>query len=184
MQPGQNPEAISVAVVLSKQPEEMKIKAYTIDLSEQMAVCDANYIRLLKLLGNTRTLTRRMVSLPYPGEKGLSEQVCVCLEVLEEFKYTSTISIRQQLKGNESLPDHYTSPEMIVRVYHDAKTAEVTSYQHHRYFKAIYPVPNQFMYQSDEKEQLNLFLSEWLTLCIEEGLSTAEDLPLDKLSCL
>ncbi len=40
------------------------------------------------------------------------------------------------------------------------------------------------MYQSDEKEQLNLFLAEWLNLCINEGLSNPEELQLDKLTLI
>lgn len=164
-------------------PEEMKIKSYTIDLSEQMAVCDANYIRLLKLLGKTRGLRSRLVALPHLGLGGGAGQVLVSLEVLEDFKYTSTICIRQTLSGQEGKPAMYKMPEMIIRVYHDAKTAEVTSYQNHRYFKAAYPVPNQFMYQSDEKEQHNLFLAEWLNLCINEGMSNPGELHLERLNC-
>lgn len=183
----------------------MKIKTYTIDLSEQMAVCDANYIRLLKLLGSSRSLAHRVVSFPHLGHGSNKEQVAVKLEVLEEFKYTSTISIKQireKIAGNvlwevpgkviadkginhhQETPAQYTAPEMIVRVYHDAKTAEVTSYQNHKYFKAVYQVPNQFMYQCDEKEQLNLFLAEWLNLCLNEGLSDPGELQLEKLTCL
>ncbi len=203
---------------------KMKLKSYTIDLSEQMAVCDANYIRLLKLLGNTRSMNQRIFELPGLGIADKSEKISVSLNVLEEFKYTSTISIRQissaanqekveksgsaanipvkiephelekpeskKLKQASEIEDedgnhaaHFSSPEMIIRVYHDAKTAEVTSYQNHRYFKAVYPVPNPFMYQCDEKEQLNLFLAEWLNLCINEGLSNADELYLEKLTC-
>ena len=181
----------------------MKIKSYIIDLSEQMAVCDANYIRLLKLLGSSRSFAHRVVSFPHLGRGSNKEQVSVVLEVLEEFKYTSTISIKQvrkkvienieqkeqvekqveKIEGEHS-PAQYSAPEMIIRVYHDAKTAEVTSYQNHKYFKAIYQIPNQFMYQCDEKEQLNLFLAEWLNLCINEGLSNPEELQLEKLTCL
>ena len=188
----------------------MRVKSYTIDLSEQMAVCDANYIRLLKLLGNTRSLSQRIVALPHLGKCGNKEQVSVSLEVLEDFKYTSTISVRQLLRNREIKTNdrnvndgfnknnkndetnethevnsaYYNAPEMIIRVYHDAKTAEVTSYQNHRYFKAVYPVPNQFMYQTDEKEQLNLFLAEWLNLCINEGLTNPDELKLNNLTCL
>ena len=165
----------------------MTLKTYTIDLSEQMAVCDANYIRLLKLLGTTRSLSRRVIALPHLGKIVHREQVYVDLEVMEDFKYTSTIAIKQIVKRGKSpgtdTAFQYNSPEMIVRMYHDAKTAEVTSYQNHKYFKAIYPVPNQFMYQSDEKEQLNLFLAEWLNLCINEGMSNPEELQLVKLTC-
>src|SRR6056300_19860 len=199
----------------------MKVKSYTIDVSEQMAVCDANYIRLLKLLGNTRSVNQRIFELPDIGLADKREKISVSLNVLEEFKYTCTISIRQissaanqqkflkyesdsapaeiklgitkepELKkiteivenedGNNAA--HFSSPEMIIRVYHDAKTAEVTSYQNHKYFKAVYPLPNPYMYQCDEKEQLNLFLAEWLNLCINEGLSNTDELHLEKLTC-
>ena len=179
----------------------MKVRAYTIDLSEQMAVCDANYIRLLKLLGNTRSLNRRVFALPGLNRKQGTEtgkaQITVSLEVLEEFKYTSTICIKQEglsgdisgingiekIKVLEAAPAHYNSPVMIIRVYHDAKTAEVTSFQNHKFFKTVYSVPNPHMYQRDEKEQLNLFLAEWLNLCINEGLSNPEELQLEKLTC-
>jgi uncharacterized protein len=202
----------------------MKVKNYTIDLSEQMAVCDANYIRLLKLLGNTRSVNQRIFELPDIGLDDKREKVSVSLNVLEEFKYTSTISIRQissaanqekflkyesdsaaaekklgitktpELKKLKKITEivenedgnnaaHFSSPEMIIRVYHDAKTAEVTSYQNHKYFKAVYPLPNPYMYQCDEKEQLNLFLAEWLNLCINEGLSNTDELHLEKLTC-
>ena len=179
----------------------MKVRAYTIDLSEQMAVCDANYIRLLKLLGNTRSLNRRVFALPgltkEQGAKTGKAQITVSLEVLEEFKYTSTICIKQEglsrdisgINGVEKIraldvaPAHYNSPVMIIRVYHDAKTAEVTSFQNHTFFKTVYSVPNPHMYQRDEKEQLNLFLAEWLNLCINEGLSNPDELQLQKLTC-
>lgn len=165
----------------------MKVKSYTIDLSEQMAVCDANYIRLLKLLGTTRSLSRRVITLPHLGKAGRREQISVHLEVLEDFKYTSTLCIRQQLGAMTPVRNGaatYHAPEMILRVYHDAKTAEVISYQNHKYFKAVYPVPNEYMYHSDEKEQLNLFLAEWLNLCLSEGLGDPGEMQLDRLSCL
>jgi uncharacterized protein len=174
----------------------MKFRSYTINLSEQMAVCDANYIRLLKLLGNTRSLKRRLVTMPQIGIGANRGQVTVSIEVVEDFKYTSTISVKQLLTNNcigknsgnivsinKDKSALYKAPEMIIRVYHDAKTAEVMSYQNQKYFKAVYPVPNKLMYQRDEKEQLNLFLADWLNLCINEGLGNLEELSLEKLTC-
>ena len=168
----------------------MKVKTYTIDLREQMAVCDANYIRLLKLLGKPKSkrlgMQHRVIDLPQLGGNS-SERISVSLEVQEDFRYTSTVVIRQLVQEPSATtvirPSRYQAPEMVVRVYHDAMTAEVVSYQNHRHFKAIYPVPNQFMYQSDEKEQLNLFLAEWLNLCINEGLWNPDAMRFDRLAC-
>jgi uncharacterized protein YqiB (DUF1249 family) len=38
------------------------------------------------------------------------------------------------------------------------------------------------MYHRDEKEQLNLFLADWLNLCINEGLGSLEEMSLEKLT--
>ncbi len=61
---------------------------------------------------------------------------------------------------------------MRVRIYHDASTAEVISRQGHRNVQARYPIFNPKMYHADEKKQVNLFLGEWLSLCLREGRSS------------
>lgn len=151
--------------------KNMKTKRYKVDLMRQMAECDANYIRLLKLLPQLRT--RR-------GLKGLSREfhvgsmqaigpIIVRLRIVETFKYTSTLLITQQPRFMPWMP----GPAMLVRLYHDASTAEVISYQGHRGFKSCYPQPNPFLYQPDEKLQVNIFLGEWLSHCLKAGRSLA-----------
>lgn len=144
-------------------------RPYSIDLSAQMAVCDANFIRILQLLPDLSLGARREIGLVGMTASGLqrSGAIITTLEVTECFKYTSTIRITQSL---DQTLEHYLAPEIIVRMYHDAKTAEVVSYQQVRYLKAKYPLPNKDMYQADEKEQINFFLSEWLSFCQREGL--------------
>jgi uncharacterized protein YqiB (DUF1249 family) len=57
-----------------------------------------------------------------------------------------------------------------VRVYHDANTAEVISFQED-WNNRVMPAPEDApLFYPDEKEQVNMFLAEWLTLCIETGL--------------
>ena len=60
-------------------------------------------------------------------------------------------------------------PQLEVQVYHDARMAEVISAEHARRFRSIYPYPNVFMHQPDEKAQLNVFLGEWLSHCLALG---------------
>lgn len=166
----------------------MNIKRpYSIDLSAQMAVCDANFIRILQLLPILKFGVRREISFSnalVSGPQALDLSITT-LEVIESFKYTSTIRISHSLKtkalNRENNLSLYQAPEMLVRMYHDAKTAEVISFQQARFIKARYPLPNIEMYQADEKEQINFFLSEWLSFCRKEGLCTsttlAENLP-------
>ena len=143
-----------------------------------MAVCDANYIRILKLLPNLQKGVAREVVIPVTG---VVEQAVFIIEVIEKFKYTSTVKISQ--KPPERKSRFYRPPQMLIRIYHDADTAEVMAYQNHKYFKSIYPFPNKHMYYPDEKEQLNLFLALWLTLCLQRGVSNQE-IPVEEyLAC-
>lgn len=127
-----------------------------------MAVCDANYIRLLKLLPDMHAAGRREFLLPQLGAGAQR----VVIEVVETFKYTSTISIVLHA-GLESA--YYRPPAMLVRLYHDANTAEVTSYQDERRIRVMYHEDELPRFYPDEKEQVNLFLAEWLALCLETG---------------
>jgi uncharacterized protein YqiB (DUF1249 family) len=148
-------------------------RPYSIDLSAQMAVCDANFIRILQLLPSMEIGVKRDIS--FNNSLNLNAQprdsLTTTIEVIESFKYTSTIRIANLSSQSATQADsYYQPPEILIRMYHDAKTAEVISYQQARYFKAKYPLPNKSMYQADEKEQVNFFLSEWLSFCQKEGL--------------
>jgi uncharacterized protein YqiB (DUF1249 family) len=56
-----------------------------------------------------------------------------------------------------------------VRLYHDAKMAEVISAQNIGSLKPSYQYPNTKMYQKNEKEMVNLFLAEWVQFCLTQS---------------
>lgn len=157
----------------------MKNRNYSVDLIKQMAVCDANYIRLLKLIPELRTYRSsaawdaelepdfRLAEFVVADNHDGRGDTVVEVRLVETFKYTTTLDISQRPAAGNWL----TNPTMQVRIYHDACTAEVTSYQNHRNFKPHYSQPNPRMYQRDEKIQVNRFLGEWLTLCLRAGRS-------------
>ena len=60
-------------------------------------------------------------------------------------------------------------PKMVVRLYHDARMAEVISNQDVQQIKPRYDYPNEKMHLPDEKQQVNYFLKEWLQLCLKLG---------------
>ena len=173
----------------------MSKNSYSVDLIKQMAVCDANYIRLLKLVPELGTYLDRSFSKhidsvenrpfeltadePEKALQGLTTQFCIAdqvdenakvtveIKILEAFKYTTTLKIIQK----PELKQWMTNPSMLVRVYHDANTAEVVSYQGHRNLKPRYSKPNPKMYHADEKMQVNEFFGEWLAHCLNVGRS-------------
>jgi len=171
---------------------------YSIDLIKQMAECDANYIRLLKLVPqlqayrsksfaeyvqcNCEQLVPNLSQNREEPEKvleGLVTEFCIAdiensnqkvtveIKIVEAFKYTTTLEIVQRPEFKKWM----TNPSMLVRVYHDASTAEVVSYQGHKNLKPRYSQPNPKMYHSDEKMQVNSFLGDWLTHCLKVGRS-------------
>ena len=174
----------------------MPKSVYSVDLIKQMTECDANYIRLLKLVPELSCYLDRSFAEIEPAkearatsgeepEKALEGRVtrfCLAdfdevnrvngpvtveIKILEAFKYTTTLEIVQK----PELTQWITNPSMLVRVYHDASTAEVVSYQGHRKLKPRYARTNPGMYHADEKMQVNQFLGEWLTHCLRSGIS-------------
>ncbi len=167
---------------------------YSVDLIKQMAECDANYIRLLKLVPQLRAyrdgsfadynnpdpLVSETLTEPQKVLEGQATEFSIAvsdeelarirvkIEIVEAFKYTTTLLISQR----PELEKWVTNPSILVRVYHDANTAEVVSYQGHKNFKARYSQPNSNMYHPDEKMQVNVFLGEWLSHCLKVGIST------------
>lgn len=140
---------------------------YKVDLSRQLAECEANYWRLRKLLPTG------------PVQAGDQWQFAVAsgdqhwqtrVQVVESSRYTTTVQLTQaseEALGSDWLP----APQLTVRLYQDAQLAEVLAWERHRRLQPRYEYPNQAMYQQDEKAQLNRFLGEWLGLCLKKGHS-------------
>lgn len=181
----------------------MKAPQYRIDLVRQMADCDANFIRLLKLMPELESFRDACLRAEQESTCGANEEpallrfpqcentplsiskcgsqytrdfvissltgdeVRVRISVLEVFPYTSTLAINQLTRVSQWIDP----PGILVRVYHDATTAEAVAYQGHKAFLAKYVIPNPTMYHQDEKRQINEFLGEWLSLCLQAGQS-------------
>lgn len=134
---------------------------YRVDLPALQATCEANYLRLMRLLPNMREpLQGRRVAL----SQGDHLYGVMVIEVQENCPYTTTLILSQE-QHNPWLP----LPRMQVRVYHDANMAEVIEAEHARRFQGRYSYPNALMHQPDEKAQINGFLGEWLAHCLACG---------------
>ena len=94
--------------------------------------------------------------------------VKVRIAVTDRGPYTTTVFI-DQVNGKKKWN---VIPNISVRIYHDAKSAEVVSIENQSVFHGSYEYPNKKMRQPDEKEQINKFLGEILSLCIEKGLGS------------
>ncbi|MGR2739660.1 DUF1249 domain-containing protein [Billgrantia sp. Q4P2] len=138
--------------------------AYVTDLKSLQGECSANYLRLVRLLGDLGAGETREFELT--GGRGRFGTLW--LSVLEQAPYTTIARVSQS-----SLMDAVIEPpRMRVHLYHDVRMAEVTDFQRERHFNGRYRYPNVRMFQPDEKLQLNRFLGEWLAHGLAHGHPT------------
>jgi uncharacterized protein YqiB (DUF1249 family) len=141
-------------------------KGYQPNLVSLMSLCANNYFLLLKVQADQTDL----------GEQRhffINDFLAYQVTVNEVTRYTSLITFEQKIFDLE-VSEHDVSPKvfhprMVIRLYHDARMAEVISSQDVRQVKPRYDYPNVQMHQQDEKQQINQFLNEWLHLCLHMG---------------
>lgn len=134
------------------------MRKYHVDLASLMRVYETNYAKLVSLLPRNEII-----------DSLASYKVCqqqYQIKVKEVTVYTTLVEVYQI----DEQPI-YPLPKLTVRLYHDARVAEVCASQQLAYIKAKYEYPNGKMLQKDEKHQLNQFLSDWLTFCLKNGIS-------------
>lgn len=141
---------------------------YRIDLSAHLAECDANYLRLVKLAPDLDDREQRVLVLIVADRR-----VTVCIRLVERGPYTSLVEVSQH-PWLDGLAFDLPAPRLLVRMYHDARSAEVVEFQAGRQFHPVYPYPNGEMRQRDEKAQINRFLAEYLSACLYHGVSEDE----------
>lgn len=126
-----------------------------------MDVFENNYIRLRKLIPDLDILDTAVSS--RPGSVDLR------LTVLERGPYTTTIALTYHFDADG---DPVAEPDLVVRVYHDARLAEVLSYQR-RVYKPGTAVwtGSEHAFELDRKWRINRFLEKWLGFCLHQGHS-------------
>ena len=145
----------------------MRRESYKVNLKGMLADCEANYARLLRLFPDILSSRERWLGLGTGDNK-------IVLSVQEQTPYTTLVAIKEVGKSGIINP-----PLVVVRLYHDAKLAEVTACQNVNYVRSKYAYPNRQMVQPDEKHQWNRFLGEWLGHCQAHGyVLEEEDQPL------
>lgn len=162
----------------------MQNKKYHPSLSTWMNLCEINYMLLVRLLASNND--EEII-----GDKRcffISDFLSYQTEIMEITRYTTLVNISQNLpymektadkeaqqndKQESSIVDADLSkllrPKMVIRMYHDARMAEVISNQDIQQVKPRYDYPNVHMHLPDEKQQINQFLKEWLQLSLKLG---------------
>jgi len=119
------------------------------------ALCELNYKKLVHMLPDI-TVFEHMTLIA--EDHGLS----VIVDVNERTPYTTLVTLKScYIMCSEFSPE----TTMQVRMYHDAKVAEVVVIQGHQRIRPHYAYPNSDMYYPDEKKQNNRLLADLLAFC-------------------
>jgi len=140
-------------------------KRYVPDLVSDMAECDANYIRLLRLFPGMSDADAMTFGVTGTTNDG----TVVTLAILERCPYTTVLSVTV---ANDADKPWIRWPSLEVRVYHDLNTAEVIRFERHKRFRYRYETPNPDLFQPDEKSQINRFFGELLAFFLRNGKAT------------
>lgn len=90
------------------------------------------------------------------------------IQITESSRYTSTLEMSQINLGTPN----FLCPKMTIRLYHDAKVAEVLQTQNTGSLQPVYEYPNLNMHQRNEKFLVNVFLAEWLHFCLSQSVAS------------
>ena len=127
--------------------------------SHQLALCEANFLRLKKILNNF-SLNKYLFETINPD----SSSNPISFNIIHRTKHTLTIEAKQKIKLKKM-------ENLIIRIQIslDAKLAEVISFQGERavpYFMKVLKTQSR-----DEKIQQNRFLTEWLENIFANGIN-------------
>jgi uncharacterized protein YqiB (DUF1249 family) len=134
------------------------------NLKRHHASCGLNYSLLLRLARRFGADESVQFVLPFGGQDCL-----VRMRFTDLGPYTGLCESQCSLlrSGHTWVP----LPAFTVRLYHDMQLAEVTDESSSDFIEGAYPYPNPSMVQPNEREQLDQFLSEWLSYCLHHGLA-------------
>lgn len=125
-----------------------------------MEMYEANYIRLRRLCPGLSSLGGQVVSRVH-GALDLH------LIVLERSRYTTTLALTYELMGE--CGELTADPNLVVRMYHDARQAEVLSRSSRREGGEISIEALRGHSALSAKWRLNRFLFKWLGYCLHQG---------------
>ncbi|MDQ2068395.1 DUF1249 domain-containing protein [Natronospira bacteriovora] len=125
-----------------------------------MSLYEGNYRRL-------RTLVEALDAPPAHAISRVPGDLPLHLEVLERCPYTSTLRLTYWFDADRE--PVWPDPDLIVRIYHDARMAEVTScceFHRHRILRPWVTPGGEEIRQRWARNQM---FHKWLEFCIENG---------------
>lgn len=124
-----------------------------------MTLYESNYIRLRWLVPDIAQLAGSMVS-TVDGDCPLH------LQLEEHSRYTTTFKLTYFFEEGD---ERHADPDLIVRVYHDARLAEVRSCARWHQHEVLRSLRANCAQTLGDRWARNMMLNKWLDYCVERG---------------
>ncbi len=128
------------------------------NIGSLMGLCEENYDRLVWLAADLRSAQGAFIA-------RCAGNLDLHLEVLDQARYTTTLRLTYYVAAGD-LATYVPEPDARVRIYHDARQAEVLGFRvwGSRVLFDAAGTPDLL-----EKWRINLVLGKWLAYCRQQG---------------
>jgi len=129
-------------------------------LSDLATLCEENYGYLLSLMPQLKRLQGEHCSTS-------SQHQDLLLTIIEQTPYTTLLRLTYRFPDEHGGRD----PDALLRAYHDARQVEVEDLRQQA-------LPTERLYEAPgllNKWRVNLFVSKWLTFCLQQGHLFVDD---------
>ena len=133
-----------------------------------MSLYESNYIRLSWLVPDLNAVDAPRVS-HVQGDCALH------LNVIERCRYTTTLSLTYLFEDEQGV---VADPDLLIRVYHDARLAEVQACARWHRHTMLEAIRSQFARELGDRWLRNMMLNKWLDYCVERGHGFASTAPI------
>jgi len=125
-----------------------------------MTLYESNYIRLGGLIQDFHRIEGALIS-EVPGDCPLH------LRVEDRSRYTTTFTLTYLFE--DPIGTLIADPDLQVRVYHDARLAEVKQCARWHRHEVIESIRRHCLHELGDRWLRNMMLNKWLDYCVERG---------------
>lgn len=129
------------------------------DFVSLMTLYESNYVRLRKLVPDLSVIQGAVTST-------VTDDCPLHLGIVERGPYTTTLTLTYLF---DTAAGQIADPDLQVRVYHDARVAEVLSCARWHRHEVLAAIKSDLYCQLGDRWLRNVMLNKWLDYCVERG---------------
>ncbi|HEY5806666.1 MAG TPA: DUF1249 domain-containing protein [Povalibacter sp.] len=134
-------------------------RARPVSFVSLMSLYESNYIRLGWLIEDLSSLNGAAVS-------AIDGDCPLHLKVEERSRYTTTFTLTYMFEDGAGA---FADPDLQIRVYHDARLAEVQSCARWHRHSMLESIRSGLVRALGDRSLRNMMLNKWLDYCVERG---------------